>query len=157
METVQVERVLRSTMEWPSTARQRTNELSSPRERTPSLVLFRVLPSLYLSRYLMTISDRGAHANVDRCVCARYLITIQFSLRKFKSNNDGGKLERFNPHVRERATKKTAGTANYGMPCHQYLQGWQEHRLLHLDQGTRAVLGARNAPLQEYIYIYIYI
>ena len=28
--------------------------------------------------------------------------------------------------------------------------GWQEHRLLHLDQGTRAVLGARNAPLQEF-------
>ena len=39
---------------------------------------------------------------------------------------------------------------NYGMPSHQYLQGWQEHRLLHLDQGTRAVLGACNAPLQEY-------
>ena len=110
--TVQVERVLRSTMEWPNTARQRKNELSSPRELTPSLVLFRVLPSLYLSHSLMTILDRGAHANVDRCVCARYLTTIQFS-------------------------------------CHQYLQGCQEHRLLHLDQGTRAILGARNAPLQE--------
>ena len=51
---------------------------------------------------------------------------------------------------REKATKRTTDTANYGMLCHQYLQGWQKHRLLHLDQGTRAVLGARNAPLQEF-------
>ena len=30
------------------------------------------------------------------------------------------------------------------------MHGWQEHRLLYLDQGTRAVLRARNAPLEEY-------
>ena len=155
----QVERVLRSKMEWPSTARRPTDKLSGPTERAPPLVLFRVLLSLYLSRSLMTIWDCGAHASVDLCICARYLITSQFSPRKFESNNDGGKLERFNPlgdwrlHMSERATKRKADTASYGMPYHQYLQGWQEHRLLHLDQGTRAVLGAHNAPLQETVFV----
>ena len=48
---------------------------------------------------------------------------------------------------RERATKRTADTAKHGMPCHQYLQGWQEDRLLHLDQGTRAVQGRYKLSL----------
>ena len=66
-------------------------------KKSPSLVLFRVLFSLYVSRSPMTSWARGAHSSVDLCVCARYLITSQFSPRKFESNNDGGKLERFNP------------------------------------------------------------
>ena len=41
----------------------------------------------------MTIWDRDAHASVDLCVCAQYLITSQHSPRKIESNNDGGKLE----------------------------------------------------------------
>ena len=45
-ETEIVGRVQRFTMEWPSKARRRTNELSSPHERAPPLVLFHVLLSL---------------------------------------------------------------------------------------------------------------
>ena len=45
----QVGRVLRPKMEWPSTARRPTDELSGPRERAPSLVRIRVLDSLCLS------------------------------------------------------------------------------------------------------------
>ena len=51
---------------------------------------------------------------------------------------------------REKATKRKADSANYDMLCLQYLQEWQEHRLLHQDQDTSAVLGARNASLQGY-------
>ena len=73
-----VERVLRSKMEWPSTARRPTDKLSGPTQRAPPLVLFWYYSlSLYLSRSRMTIWDRGAHASVDLCVCARYLITSQ--------------------------------------------------------------------------------
>ena len=42
-------RVLRSTMEWPSTARRSTDELSRPRKRAPSVVRVGVLGSLSLS------------------------------------------------------------------------------------------------------------
>ena len=120
----------------------------------------RQIKFIYLSIYLSLSHDiwaLGAHVSVNRCVCAQYLTTCQFSRRKFESNNDGWKLERFNllggcsPTChRERTMKRKADSANYDMPWLQHLQGWQEHRLLHEDQGTSAVLGPRNAPLQGY-------
>ena len=104
-------------MQWPSIARRPTDKLlSSPRERAPRHVLFHVLLSLSLSCSLLTIWDRGAHVSVDLCVCARCLATSQFSPRRFESNNDGGKLEKFNPHVRERESNEKDG--RYGQLCY---------------------------------------
>ena len=97
------------------------------------------------SRSLMTIWDRDAHAGVDLCVCARYVTTSQFSPRKFESNNDEGKLERFDPLEGWRLHKRKANMANSDMPCHWYFPGWQGHRLLHLDQGTSAALGIKES------------
>ena len=92
---------------------RRTSSRDPPKERHHSF--FFVYYSLYLSRALVTIWDRGVYASVDLCVCARYLCTSQFSSRKFESNNDGGKLERFNPlggwrlHMSERERDQRKG------------------------------------------------
>ena len=153
-------------MEWPSIARRPTDKLSGPTERAPPLVLFRVLLSLSLSLSLsisLALSWQfGTAALTLGLICASMHGTSSQASFPRESSNPTTTEENWRGLIhleagastcqREGATKRKADTANYGMPYHQYLQGWQEHRLLHLDQGTRAVLGARNAPLQESLF-----
>ena len=147
--------MLRFRMEWPSPARQRTDEPSSPRERAPPPVLFRALLSLSISLALSWQFETATLTLVLICASAHgtspqaFPAQVRIPQRRRKTGEVRSTWSLAPPHVRENNEKK----GKYGksdMPCHWYLPGWQEHRLLHLDQSMSPALGARNAPLQEY-------
>ena len=132
--------MLRSTIEWPSTARRRTNEPSSLRERAPPLFLLRVLRTLSLllshshvthgtaARSLLFMS---AHVSVFFCsATATVIFPTEVLVHRWRR-------DRWSPHEVCRATNSCALHLCWLMVPH------------------RRRLSSSTSPDQEYKWIYV--